>query len=300
MDWAGMAIISAALLGVASVIDSHLLSKRLLSVRAFLLPASFIHLTYSIVWFYMYPLPEGLGIIPLLVIIGSGVFRTAAILIMLNILKREEVSRVIPIIYTSPIFVAVLAIPILNESLSLLQWVAIVIVVVGAVLITAERSPTGAGRGVGRMFLLLFVSSLLWAISDICRKYALDFISPMNGFCISTFVMAGTFLLVSLRPVIIKQLRDVAQKKHVFGYILLDETVSVIGIVLQFRAMEKGPVSLVATIIGSRPVFVALYSIALSFILPEFLIRFPNKKIMAIRLIAIVMIFAGISIIYTT
>ena len=300
MDWAGMAIISAALLGVASVIDSHLLSKRLPSVRAFLLPVSFIHLTYSTVWFYMYPLPEGLGMIPLLAIIGSGVFRTAAILIMLNILKKEEVSRVIPIIYTSPIFVAVLAVPLLNESLSLLQWVAIVIVVVGAVLITAERSPAGARRGVGRMFLLLFVSSLLWAISDICRKYALDFMSPMNGFCISTFVMAGTFLLVSLRPVIIKQLRDVAQKKHVFGYILLDETVSVIGIVLQFRAMEKGPVSLVATIIGSRPVFVALYSIALSFILPEFLIRFPNKKVMAIRLVAIAMIFAGISIIYTT
>ena len=300
MDWAGMAIISAALLGVASVIDSHLLSKRLPSVRAFLLPVSFIHLTYSTVWFYMYPLPEGLGIIPLLAIIGSGVFRTAAILIMLDILKREEVSRVIPIIYTSPIFVAVLAVPMLNESLSLLQWVAIVIVVVGAVLITAERSPAGAGRGVGRMFLLLFASSLLWAISDICRKYALDFMSPMNGFCISTFVMAGTFLLVSLRPVIIKQLRDVAQKKHIFGYILLDETVSVIGIVLQFRAMEKGPVSLVATIIGSRPVFVALYSIALSFILPEFLIRFPNKKVMAIRLVAIAMIFAGISIIYTT
>ena len=300
MDWAGMAIISAALLGVASVIDSHLLSKRLPSVRAFLLPVSFIHLTYSTVWFYMYPLPEGLGIIPLLAIIGSGIFRTAAILIMLNILKKEEVSRVIPIIYTSPIFVAVLAVPMLNESLSLLQWVAIVIVVVGAVLITAERSPAGAGRGVGRMFLLLFASSLLWAISDICRKYALDFMSPMNGFCISTFVMAGTFLLVSLRPVIIKQLRDVAQKKHIFGYILLDETVSVIGIVLQFRAMEKGPVSLVATIIGSRPVFVALYSIALSFILPEFLIRFPNKKVMAIRLVAIAMIFAGISIIYTT
>jgi len=300
MTWATMAIVSAALMGVASVVDSHLLSKRLPSMRAFLLPVSFIHLAYSTIWIYMYPLPEGLGIVPMLAMIGSGVTRTIAVFIMLYILKKEEVSRVLPIIYTSPIFVAIMAGPLLGEQLYYLQWLAIAIVVVGAILITVERNPAGSARGVGKMFLMLFISSLLWAVSDIGRKYALDFMSPWNGFCISTFVMAGAFLLVSLRPVIIQQWRDVARKKHVFGFILLDETASIIGIVLQFMAMEKGPVSLVATIIGSRPVFVALYSIILSFIFPGFLIRFPNKKVMALRLVAIVMIFVGISIIYTT
>ncbi len=300
MDWAGMAVVSTSLMGVASVVDSHLLSKRLPSLRAFLLPVSIIHLTYSTIWFYMYPLPEGIGIMPILAMIGSGIFRTAAVLIMLHILKKEEVSRVIPIIYTSPIFVAVMAAPLLGERLHYVQWLAIVILVAGAMLITMEKHPAHSARGAGKMFLLLFVSSLLWALADIARKYGLDFMSAWNGFCISTFVMAGSFLLISLRPETIRQFRNLAQKKHVFGFILLDETVSIIGLVLQFRAMERGPVSLVATIVGSRPVFVALYSIILSFVFPGFLIRFPNKKIMVLRLVAIGMIFVGISIIYTT
>jgi len=298
MDWATMATVGTALLGVASIVDSHLLTRRLPSVRSLLLPVSFVHLAFSAILFYMYPLPEGLGFVPMLAITGSGALRTVAVFIMVYTLKKEEVSRVIPIMNTSPIFVAVLAVPLLGEQLYYLQWLAIIIVVAGAVLITAERVP--ARSGVGTMFLLLFIASLLMAVSDIYRKYALGFMSPWNGFCISTFIMAGTFLFVSLRPEIIRQWRNISRKKPIFGFMLLDETAAITGIMLQFWAMGKGPVSLVATIIGSRPVFVALYSIILSYILPGFLIRFPGKKIMAVRLIAIVLIFAGISIIYAT
>ena len=124
MDWTTMAIVGTALLGVASIVDSHLLTKRLPSVRSLLLPASFIHLTFSAILFYMYPLPESLGFAPMLAITGSGVLRTAAVFIMVYLLKKEEVSRVIPIMYTSPIFVAVLAVPILGEQLYYLQYLS--------------------------------------------------------------------------------------------------------------------------------------------------------------------------------
>jgi len=111
--------------------------------------------------------------------------------------------------------------------------------------------------------------------------------------------MGGTFLAVSLNRTIIGQWRDLPDRKKALGYVALDESVSIIGIVLQFWAMQNGPVSLVATIIASRPVFVAIYSIILSFLLPEFLIRIPGKRTMIMRFVAIGLIFAGISIIYT-
>jgi len=191
MDWATIAIISTALMGVASVVDSHLLSRRLPSMRAFMFPVSFIHLFFATLAIIFYPMPQGIGLLPVLVMVGSGCLRTAAIFLMLYPLRKVEVSRVIPIIYTSPIFVTLLAAPILGEAVGLLSWVAVIIVVMGAVLITVERHPTEGSGGIGGVFFMLFASSVCWAISDIMRKYGLDFMSYWNGLAYPLLSWAG-------------------------------------------------------------------------------------------------------------
>lgn len=299
MSWTGLAIISTALMGVASIIDSHLLSKRLPSMRAFLLPVSLIHLPVAAFVLYLFPLPEGVGYSPILFAIAAGVVRSGAVLIMLYILKSEEVSRVVPIIYVYPIFVAVLAVPVLGEMLSYLQWLAIIIVVAGAVLISFERSPLSPGRWrLGKSVIALLASALLWAVSDILRKQALlAGISPWNAFSLYELCMVGIFLLVSLRPVILRQWRDHKEKKIALSYVLADESVSLVGIALQFWALDTGPVSLVSTIIGSRPVFVVVYSFILGLFLPNFLLRTPSRLLMFTRLFATLLIVIGINMI---
>jgi uncharacterized membrane protein len=74
----------------------------------------------------------------------------------------------------------------------------------------------------------------------------------------------------------------------------------VAGVVMSFRAMEMGPISLVSTIASSRPVFVVIYAIILSRTYPAFLKWQTSKRILALRLIAIAMIVGGIVIIYIT
>ncbi|TRZ93485.1 MAG: hypothetical protein D4R82_05030, partial [Dehalococcoidia bacterium] len=133
MNWVNTAILGAAVMGVVNILDSHLLSKRMPGLRAFLLPVGIIHLIYGSLLFALFPLPGGIGMWPVVVAVASGVLRTGAVVIMLDSLRREEVSQVIPVIYAYPIFVAIMAVPLLGESLNYLQWLAIVIVVVGAV-----------------------------------------------------------------------------------------------------------------------------------------------------------------------
>ncbi|MDD4859673.1 MAG: EamA family transporter [Dehalococcoidales bacterium] len=297
MPWMTLALISTALMGVASVIDSHLLSKRLPSMRAFLLPVALIHLPVAIYVFFTYPLPQGVGYQPIMYAIIAGLVRSGAVLIMLYTLKSEEVSRVIPIIYTYPILVAVMAIWVFDESLSTVQWLAIFIVVAGTMMISFEKNPV-PGKKLGKSLAAMFISALLWAVSDIFRKNALTAgISPWNAFSLYEFCMIAVFLAVALRPAIIKQWRDHKEKKTALGYILLDETVSLVGIALQFWALNTGPVSLVSTIIGSRPVFVAVYSFVLGLFLPNFLIRTPNRFLMLTRLAATILIVVGINMI---
>jgi len=298
VNWASVAILSTATFAVVNTIDSHLLSKRMPSLRAFLLPVSIFHLVYGLLLFYLVPLPEGIGILPVLVAVVSGIFRTIAVTIILYNLQKEEVSRVIPVVYTYPIFVAIMAVLFMGETLGYLQWLAIIIVVAGAVMVSVRQSPSGSTIWLGKPLLLLFGSSLLLAMADVTSKYALAYISFWNMFSLTAFCISGIFLLVSMRPRILSQLSSMERRNSAIALLAFNEILAPVGIALLFWALEKGPVSLVSTISSSRPVFVVIFALILSRILPGFMEWQPGKGILALRLVAIAMIFGGIAIIY--
>jgi len=297
MNWVNTAILSAAIMGMVSIFDSHLLFKRMPGLRAFLLPVGIMHLIYGSLLFALFPLPQGAGIWPVLAAVASGMLRTAAAVIMLDSLRREEVSQVIPVVYTYPIFVAIMATPLLGESLISLEWLAIVIVVAGAVMVSITQSPSGSIRWRGKL-LLLFSASLLLAAADIAAKYALAYISFWNMFWLSAFCMSGIFLLVSVRPQVVGQVIKMEQRNSAMGLLAFDATLAPIGIVLSFWALERGPVSLVSTIISSRPMFVLMAALILSRLSPMFLKWRYGKWLLAMRLIATAMIVSGIAIIH--
>ena len=298
MSWVNLALVSAAILGAVNILDSHLIAKRMPSFQSFLLPIGALMLICGLVLFYLFPLPESTSVWILLPAIASGLLRTAAVTMMLYILKKEEVSRVVPVVYTSPIFVAIMAVPLLGESLHYLEWLAILVVVAGAIMISTRQSPSGTTTLKVKPLLLLFGSSLLFALSDITSKYVLAYISPWNLLWLNAFCLSGIFLVMSIRPHTIKQLRNLKQRKSAIVLLTLNETLAFAGIALSFLAMEKGPVSLVSTIAGSRPAFVVIFALILSHLSPAFLDWHPGRGGLTLRLIAIAMIIGGITTIH--
>ena len=89
MNWVNIAILSAAVLGLVNVVDSHLLSRRMPSLGSFLLPVGIITLIFGSVLFILFPLPEITSKLTLFVALTSGILRSAAITIMLYTLRRE-------------------------------------------------------------------------------------------------------------------------------------------------------------------------------------------------------------------
>ncbi len=85
--------ITAAIMGVVSVIDSHLISKRMPRLRSFLLPLDILHLGFSLVTLGLNPLPEEIGTTPLLVAFTSGTVRSVGALLMLKTMNSEEMSK---------------------------------------------------------------------------------------------------------------------------------------------------------------------------------------------------------------
>lgn len=299
MNWVSLAILATIAIAMVNILDSHLITKRMPSLRTYFLSIGIIITIYSLITFLLFPLPEGIEAWPLLVAIGSGILRAASIALLLYTLKTEEVSRAIPVFHTFPVFVAIMAVPLLGETLGCLQWLAIIIVVSGSIIISIKRGVGGITTCLGKPFFLLLSASLLIAIANIASKYSLGYMSFWNMYWISTFCMSAIYLLFSLRPAVIRQLFNMQGRNPAMSLIVLNETLAMTGILLVFWAMETGPVSLVSTITGSRPIFVFCLVLIISRFLPEFLLKEKSGKVaLAIRLVATAMIAGGIAIIY--
>lgn len=297
--WISIAISSAAALGLVNIIDSHLISKRMPSLRAFLLPVGLITLVLGLIFLCLFPLPGNLSTWPLVVAVASGLLRAASVTIMLYTLKREEVSRVVPVVCIYPVFVVIMAVPLLGETLNYLQWLAIAIVVAGAVMVSIKRRPGNPAKWLGGTFFLLLGSSLLMALADVSSKYALSYISFWNMYWISILSIAVIFLLISLRRHVVKELVNIKRPRPILLLVLVNETLVVAGAILLFWAIERGPVSLVSTIAGTRPIFVLVFALILSRFRSGFLLEGqPGRAALVLKLVAISLIVGGITIIY--
>ena len=297
MNWTNAALLSAAVFGIVNIIDSHLVSKRMPSLQSFLLPLSIIYLIYFLIFLTVFPLPTDVSIWIVLIGIVSGMFRTSGAVIMLYTFTREEVSRVVPIALTYPIFVAIMAVPLLGESLRYLEWLAIIVVVAGAIMLSIRQDVSGKSIGWSKM-TLLFGSSLLFALADLSGKYVLDYISFWNLFALYSLGMFIILGAISFRPRTIEQLASLERKTSILTLVTFNEILTLIAVVLALWAIQRGPVSLVATIISSRPIFVIIFALILSRIAPAFLTWQPGRGLLALRIVATAMVVVGITIIH--
>ena len=298
MNWTNTAIVAAALMGVVNILDSHLLTKRFTGLREFLLIVSVIQIAYAFIVYFLFPLPQDIGPVPILAAVGSGLIRSIAVYIMLFNLKREHVSQVIPVVYTHPIFVAIIAVSLLGETLNFMGWIAIVIVVAGSVMVSINRTPSGDNTIRIDLLLKLFLASLLFAVADVTSKYALNYMSSWNMYWLTSFCMTGVFFIISTRPDVVRNIITMNNRTSTLVITVINETLAPIGLALSLSALKRGPVSLVSTILGTRPMFVLLFAFIVSRVAPSFLILDKGKKIIVLRIIATAMIVGGLAMIH--
>lgn len=299
MSWATTALLSAGFIALVNILDSHLISKRMPGLRVYLICASVVILGYGLIVLLLNPFPEAIEVFPLFIAVLSGIIRALALIIFLYTLKTEEVSKAVPIVYTFPVFVAIFALFTLGESLNLLQWAAVVMVVIGAFIVSQKDGIKGLRLQVNKVFLILLGSSILMAIGEVGTKYALDYFSFWNMYVITMFCVVGGFLVLSLRSNVVKQLREIKWSFGIVFLMLLTETMAFFGMVNLLSAVEEGPVSLVSAISGSRPIFVLAFAFILSSFWRDSLYEGETLKgVLPRRLAATMLVVLGVVIIY--
>lgn len=295
--WITAAIGATAILGVVNIIDSHLIAKRMPSLRAFLLPVGIMHLGWGLIIFGVFPLPGGIGTAPLVVAFGSGIVRSVGILLMLSLMRSEDVSRIIPVVHTFPIFVAILAVPLLGESLGYVEWLAISMTVAGAVLISARWDVGGRQIHLHKSFAALMASSLFLGVANTASKYALDDMSFWNMYSVNAICFGVVFLAVSVRVRTLGEFRSMKERNPAMALVAFGECVALTGIIMSFWAIEQGPVSLVSAVLGVRPGFVFIYALALSRLFPAVLEESLTGGTVATKIVSIILIVSGVIVI---
>ncbi|MBI4200949.1 MAG: EamA family transporter [Chloroflexi bacterium] len=293
MGWAPLAVLSAALFGMASFLVKLVVGRQVPNPRTFYLITGVLNMLIGMFALLVWPLAPGASLVAVVQAAAAGLVQSAGLMLFWLALRTEEVSRVDPITQTFPIFVAILASTFLGESLGPREWSGILATVAGAVLISARRMPGGEVL-LSRPLLLLGIASLSTAVAQTLSKPALSELSKWNVLGIFFPCLSVGFFTVSLRRSCLQEAYAiVSEKPRSLLWVGSQAAVGLAAVLFQFAAIAVGPVSLVSTVIATRPFFVFVWAMLSSWLTPHLLREPLSPRILAVKLAAIAMIVGG-------
>jgi drug/metabolite transporter (DMT)-like permease len=297
IGWIAAALGSALVFSCVSINDKIVLSHFRLSPSALSFSIGFGQIIVTAFIFVAVGWPS----VPAHVLLRAGavgILWGGGLLLMFWMLRREEVSRVVPVFHIYPVFVALMAVFLLDEELTWIKWIAVFLAVGGAVLASANPSG-GNGRTLLRpMLAFLILAALLVGFAQLILKTIADDLSVWH---VLAFRSIGIFIAMSLplmRPAVVRELWDFVRKWQGTATIIGIDTGGVYaGNILLVLAIRGGPVSLVSAIVGTRPLFVFLLTLLLGWKLSWLLKEELGPAQIALKLASAAMVVSGLALI---
>jgi uncharacterized membrane protein len=295
LDWTFLALLSAGTFGMVTAFDKRLIDKHLPSLACFYAIVCVTLTVSAAAVLVAAGGPESAPTGRLIVAGVSGFCWSAGLAMTFWGYKLEEASRVSAVIHVFPVFVAIMAVAFLEETLIAGQWVAIMVVVTGAMMVSLRSS---AGGGLGRLtraFPVLIGAGFFTALAHLTGKYALEEVSVWTFFPIRSFVMAfGLFLLA--KPQAFHQLLMAMRDRKTLALVVVSEFIlAPVGSLSLAGATSLGPVSLVSTMSATRPLFVFVITTMLSAPRLRLLEEPLERNTLALKVVSLAMIVGGTS-----
>ena len=295
MEWLFFILASSVAFALVSAFDKRLLTRYFRDVRGFNMAVGALQGSVSIlVIATCLAVGERADLRSVGFAGASGIMWAGGLSLYFFSLSRVDVSRATPVWMTSPIFVALLAMAFLGNHVTATQWAAIVMVVVGAGLVS--YSP-GSGRGgfmPGTVVAALLVASAVQASAFVLSKEASDGLSVwlnsgLRGVGFGLGMLLFNLSLPSLRS-IRASLRDPAGTRLLlFTEGFLAQLASLAMIV----SITAGPIALVSSVAATRPLFLLGISVILSSRFVRMLNEPLDRSTLALKGVSTVMIVLG-------
>ncbi len=290
--WIVLAICSAASLGLANIAHKRLLDNYFDGVGVLGAGSILTRLTCGGIVLAVVGWPTAAPTQAVMIGLLSGVCLGAGLLFLFLGLKLGEASRAVAISQTNPILVALLALAILGETVGPFQWIAIALVVGGAILVSVE----GLGRRLFRLtpgLTALVASSIGLGLSFFLAKVVLSDLNPWEVFVLQELGMVPVFAVFG-QPSNWRKLWSGLQSRQALATFLIGEgLLPQLAIVLFVWSFSFGPVSSASALLATRPMFVFIAGSLLSWRRLGLMQESLGTSALAAKFIAIVMIVAG-------
>ena len=282
---------SVIIFGFTTIIDKLMLAKRLSSFSYYVtfVPPAFVFSICVLLF-----LPTNLFSIPPFIAFAAGMISCGGYFLYAISIRKEEASRISALTSLSPAFVAVLAVFLVNEIFSAQSYVGIALMILGGALISYKRNNVKKLIPISLIFILI-AANLAYSLDQTFAKVSLDEISfwPfLMMFMFGRFVaVIPGFAINSARR---KCFAEIGKLKRNFAFALAVGSISwTVAIVFFFYAASLGPITLVSTISIISPLFTLVFATLLSKHFPKILKEEIDRKTLALKLFAVLLIFIG-------
>lgn len=296
MSWLTLVLISNAFFSVGALFDKYFCTKTFKNPLSYIVSLNVPQLIFIpiLTFFYLPFFPRQFNQYIIIAVISGYVYFLTWIF-WNKAIKKIEVSRASAIFNLQPIFIALLAVLFLGESLSLLKWIAVFLVVVGAYLCSLENS-----QKINRfnpVYLLIITCAFLSAIAGCLSKSASSSLNPIWVYLFSWFGNLPIFFLLLLKKEVKDEVKAALFNKKTLGSLFLAKGINFIAVCLFYLALPKGPISLIGAIYGTGPLFTFVYTILASLFLPKLIKESLDKSTLLYKALAILLIIIGAVII---
>ncbi len=247
-----LAIISPVFWALTNIIDKFLVSNKLKNYYSYMFLAGIFHIMISLVLALFIDwsgFSLRLGIFSIISAAALGF----QIYFYLWLMKREDVSSIIGLVYVYPLFIALLSFLFLNETISLIGYFGMFFAIIGVLILSHKKEGSIFGKA---SFLFFFIFLSLSVVYEFFIKISTNNLNYWQGFVIGEFVLG---MIIGLSVFSKKTRTDLRYDVKHAGWILLAEASLLLGILTSYASLTVIQVTIFSSLATAQPLLVLFF-----------------------------------------
>lgn len=299
MSWIYFALLAPFFWAFSNYIDKYSLEKYVSNIYDFLFFSTFTSWLFvpALILVFGFPTLTIYSLVPVLLgitlIYSYGFYGKA--------LEEGETSRIVILFKLIPVLTLILGFLFLNQTLSGQEFLAFLLVLVGAVVVSFERVESKFKLFAGAKWILIAIG--IWSVMFLFADWAMTKMTFEEFFVLDTFgtALAGPILLLvpHIRRQILQGLRE--SKPQKFGWFVANNFLDLFGQMSMKKSLSLAPsAGLVTVAIQIQSLYIIILGIILTLLFPHAIKEDISAKNLLNKALGAAIMFAGIYLLFTT
>jgi drug/metabolite transporter (DMT)-like permease len=295
MDWLLLSLISAVGFTAMTIVQKRTLERHVNGAVVFNAVAALPQLGSAVVILALWPPDWSSAAVAIMVAAGVGQ-ATVWLLQGYAINRERDISRIVPVLDSHPLLVLIIAVVALGEVLTPIKWIAVLMVIAGAIIASRLQALPSEQLRLTRSFFAVLGAAVAMAVVTVLFKIASAELSILQVIGLAWVVSATINLIIARVTHVGHEMRRVLRSGRALRMVSLAQVGFVVAMFSGVAALSLGPVSLVTAVMGTRPVMLLLWVVISGFSVRDALRSRPEQGGMRFKWASACLVTAGVAV----